>query len=853
MGLEEYHKKRDFTRTEEPKGQTGPHPKKSLFVVQKHAATRLHYDLRLELDGVLKSWAVPKGPSLDPAEKRLAVHVEDHPLAYGSFEGTIPKEEYGGGTVMVWDRGTWQCLGDPQQSYEKGKLQFTLHGQKLRGRWTLARMGGKQVDQGENWLLIKGKDQYAVSENSSILQDHPNSVMTGRTMKEITRKQKTKATASSSAIKGTDMDPSRLKNAQKTPMPTYFEPQLATLVKNAPRGNEWLHEIKYDGYRILAFIDNDSVKLYSRNGKEWTHKFPSISKSLLSFPAQNAIIDGEIVALRQDGSMDFQALQNALKGKKQANLYYYIFDLPYYNDFDLSSSPLLQRKTLLRTCYDQMDQTRDRIRFTDHILGSGENVYKRACNMHLEGLVSKRTDSSYEQKRSKSWLKVKCMKRQEFVIGGYTEPSGSRMGFGALLLGYYKDDELIYSGKVGTGFSQKTIQDLLSGLKKMERDKPAYKDPPRGAAAKGVHWVEPERIVEIEFLEWTRENHLRQPSFKGLRQDKSAKSVTREWPKGEPRQHTPQRKKISKPSIRKSGITVAGIRITNPDKILFPDQGKSKQDLAYYYESIAEDILPHIRHRPLTLLRCPEGRKKECFYQKHRQDSFPEPLHSITIREKETSKDYVMVKDRKGLISLVQLGVLEIHPWGASKTNIESPDQLTFDLDPDPNLAWNEVIRGAKLLRERIEDLGLDVFIKTSGGKGLHLVIPLQRRNTWDEAKQFTQAMASDMARNHRYLCTATMTKSRRTGKIFIDFHRNSRGATSVAPYSTRAKPGAPVSTPVRWDELSPELTPDRYTLSNLSRRLAALKKDPWQDFFTIRQSITRKMQNELGLSSAKK
>lgn len=354
-------------------------------MVQKHAATRLHYDLRLELDGVLKSWAVPKGPSLDPAEKRLAVHVEDHPLAYGSFEGTIPKGEYGGGTVMLWDKGTWQCMGDPQKSYEKGKLKFTLHGEKLRGRWTLARMGGKQADQDKNWLLIKGKDQYAGSENSSILRDHPNSVATGRTMKQITTESKANSSSSSLADKSIRTDPARLKNAQKTPMPTRFEPQLATPVKNAPRGNEWLHEIKYDGYRILAFIDKDSVRLCFRNGIDWTHKFPSVSKSLLSFPAQNAIIDGEIVALRQDGSMDFQALQNALKGKKQANLYYYIFDLPYYNDFDLTSSPLLQRKTLLRTCYDQMDQTRDRVRYTDHILGSGEHVYERACKMHLEG------------------------------------------------------------------------------------------------------------------------------------------------------------------------------------------------------------------------------------------------------------------------------------------------------------------------------------------------------------------------------------------------------------------------------------------------------------------------------------
>jgi bifunctional non-homologous end joining protein LigD len=662
VGLKKYHKKRDFTRTEEPKGRTVAKQRGSLFVVQKHAATRLHYDLRLELDGVLKSWAVPKGPSLDPAEKRLAVHVEDHPLEYGSFEGIIPQKEYGGGTVMLWDKGTWQCLGDPQKSYEKGKLKFRLQGEKLHGRWTLARMSGTQSDQGKNWLLIKGKDQFAISADSDILQDYPNSVTTGRTMSEITHKSKARVTPSSPAQKSMHLDPSRLNGAVKTFMPGQLEPQLATWVKNAPPGDEWLHEIKYDGYRILATIKNGDVKLYSRKGNDWTEKFPFVSKALQSFPAQNAIIDGEVVMLRQDGSMDFQALQNAIKGKKQANLYYYIFDLPYYNGFDLTSSPLLQRKTLLHHCFDQMDKAKDRIRFTDHITGSGEQVYEQACKMNLEGLISKRKDSPYTQKRSKSWVKVKCMKRQEFVIGEYTEPSGARTGFGALLLGYYAGNELIYSGRVGTGFSQKTIQEISSRLEKMEKNQPAYKDPPQGKAANGVHWVEPELVAEIEFLEWTRENHLRQPSFKGLRQDKSAKEITREEPKGELHQTTLERKIIKKQNTRHTNATVARVRISNPDKILFPDQGVSKLDLAHYYESIADNILPHIHHRPLTLLRCPEGRKKEYFYQKHRQDSFPEALHSIPIHEKETVKQYVMIKDRKGLISLVQLGVLEIHP-----------------------------------------------------------------------------------------------------------------------------------------------------------------------------------------------
>ena len=844
MGLKDYRQKRDFSRTSEPQGKQHADEGGSLYIIQKHAATRLHYDLRLELGGVLKSWAVPKGPSLDPEEKRLAVQVEDHPLSYGAFEGTIPKGAYGGGTVMLWDRGTWAPEDDPAKGLAKGKLAFRLQGKKLRGSWALVQMKSKDGKPTKNWLLIKHKDAESVSEKTfSIVVQQPLSVATSRSLAEIAA-EKDPVDIPPAANRTTD--PSQLIKARKAPLPKTIKPQLATLVDEPPAGDEWLHEIKLDGYRIMAEIRNGRVILRTRTGKDWTGKFPALAEALQSFPVKQAILDGEIVVLRPDGTTDFQALQEFLQGDRTGNPVYYLFDLLYCDGYDLTRTSLLERKNLLQSLLAQM-APRETIRFCDHIKSGGGKVYRNACLLSAEGIVSKLAGAGYEQKRSRNWLKTKCLLRQEMVIGGWTDPGGSRIGFGALLLGYYEDGDLIYAGKVGTGFNRKILRELSSMLDGRGRHDSPFRNPPSGADARGSHWVKPELVAEVEFREWTRENILRQASFKGLREDKSPGKIVREAPAGSgkvsgKKGHTPSSGRKPSASERR----VAGIRLTHPDKVLYPGQNISKLALARFYEDIADFILPHVIHRPLSLLRCPDGRNGECFYQKHLRESLPDALRAIPVTEKDGSADYVIIDDLRGLISLVQLGVLEIHPWGSSETNLEKPDIITFDLDPGPDVAWPEIVDGAKFLRHRLEELGLESFVKTSGGKGVHVVIPILRRTGWKEAKAFAEAVARELARLRPDRFTAEIKKAKRQGRIFIDYLRNDRGATTVAAYSTRALAGAPVSTPIRWDELDRSMAPDRYRIDNLPKRLAALKSDPWTDFLKIRQGITKSMLKEV-------
>ena len=836
MGLKDYLRKRDFSRTREPRGQDDAAGAGNLYVVQKHAATRLHYDFRLELGGVLKSWAVPKGPSLDPAEKRLAVQVEDHPLDYGAFEGIIPKGEYGGGTGMLWGRGTWEPEGDPAKELPAGKLSFTLHGEKLRGSWALAQMKDRDGNPTKNWLLIKHKDAEAVAEKKySIVEAQPLSVTSQRSLEEIAAAAGGRAVPPPAAARAND--PAQLTNARQAPQPAVMKPQLATLVDEPPAGAAWLHELKLDGYRILARIEAGRVSLLSRHGRDWTGKFAAVAEALRALPVKQAILDGEIVVLRPDGTSDFQALQELLHGGEPGRPVYYLFDLPHCNGYDLTMAPLLERKHLLQSLLARMSPPRENIRFSDHIESLGSEVYRQACLLAAEGIVSKQAAGGDEQKRSRSWLKTKCLQRQEFVVGGWTEPGGSRPGFGALLLGYYANGELVYAGRVGTGFTENTLLQLTRMVRELEEAAPPFPHPPVGADVRGiVHWVRPELVAEVEFREWTRENILRQASFKGLRQDKSPREILRESPahgenlSGQPL--SPGRKGSAAAAV------VAGVRVSHPDKILYPEQGVTKRALADFYAAIADFILPHVIHRPLTLLRCPEGRQGDCFYQKHLGEAIPETLRAIPIRDKETMAEYIVIDDIKGLISLVQLGVLEIHPWGSRETDLEKPDIVTFDLDPGPGLGWPEVIEGARFLRYRLEELGLVSFVKTSGGKGLHLVVPIQPRAGWAEAKAFARAVALDAARRRPDRFTAEMQKVKRQGRIFIDYLRNDRGATTVAAYSTRVGAGAPVSTPIRWDELNRTVTPDRYRIDNLPKRLAALKNDPWQDFFQVRQSI---------------
>jgi bifunctional non-homologous end joining protein LigD len=828
MVLREYRSKRDFRQTSEPRGADPSDPSGRLYVIQKHAARRLHYDLRLELEGTLKSWAVPKGPSLRSGEKRLAVHVEDHPVEYGSFEGIIPKGEYGGGTVMLWDRGEWEPVGDPREGYRSGKLKFRIHGEKLKGLWTLVRMHGKGGEEDKNWILLKDKDEEA-HPSRDILEERPLSVSTLRSMEEIAGA----------------WDP--VEGAVKGTLPQRFTPQLATPSLHPPEGDGWIHEIKYDGYRILCLVKDHKPSLISRNGKDWTQRFRQIADAVSSLPVSNVVLDGEIVVLRPDGTTDFQALQNLLQGIGSGNLVYYLFDLLHYEGYDLTGTPLLRRKELLRRVIENSDQPPSPLRYSDHIRGEGPEVFLTACRLSLEGIVSKRVDSRYLQKRSRSWLKIKCFKRQEFVIGGYTEPSGSRKGFGAVLVGYFDEKgELIYAGRVGTGFDEQTLSRIKIQMEGMVRKDAPFTNPPVGREARGVHWVAPELVAEVEFSEWTHEGILRQPSFKGLREDRSPGEVSLEKPlEAGPGPNSPFPRKGS-PQDR-----VAGVPLTNPDRILYPAQGITKWELARFYEEIADWILPHISRRPLMLLRCPEGHGKECFYQKHLDDPLPGALRGLPIREKgkEGVQTHILLDDVSGLISLVQLGVLEIHPWPCREDDLERPDRMIFDLDPGPDVEWEEVVRCAGLLRDTLRELGLESFVKTSGGKGLHVVVPLIRRTEWSEMKAFSRAIAEGIAREEPRSFVTTVSKQKRKGKIFIDYIRNSRGATTVGAYSTRALPGAPVSTPVGWDELFSGTKSDAFTLENLPHRLRSLPGDPWAHILSCRQSITKRMKREVGLS----
>jgi bifunctional non-homologous end joining protein LigD len=848
MALETYNKKRDFKKTPEPPGKKSRTQTGFSFVIQKHAARRLHYDFRLELDGVLLSWAVPKGPSLDPKEKRLAVHVEDHPIEYGKFEGIIPQKQYGAGAVILWDRGTWAAKGDPRQSYEQGRMKFDLCGEKLRGGWTLVRMAGREERGRENWLLIKERDDEAVpGDGEGIVEREPASVASGYTIEQI---------AASPPRAWTGGKARKLKSAAseglESELPEMMKPQLATLVKEAPHGDAWLHEIKYDGYRILCRIDDGEVQLVSRNGLDWTSRFPSLADAARDLPVKNGWFDGEVVVQKPDGSTSFQALQNVLNEGSEADLAYFLFDVPFCNGRDLRDTPLVERKKLL----EKLVPRKGPIRYSDHIEGRGEEVIEHACEHELEGIISKLRDSKYRSTRTRDWVKVKCARRQEFVIGGYTDPSGSRVGFGALLLGVQESGRLVYRGKVGTGFNSESLRNLKLKLEKIKRDKSAFANPPR---ERGIHWVEPRLVAEVAFTELTEDGSIRHGSFQGLREDKSAKEVVEEEPldqtANETSSRTPSHRR--KPASRKYAMLGSGfrrndddlpkIRLTHPDKVLYAEQGVTKRDLALYYASVAGWILPHLKKRPLTLVRCPNGPNAQCFYQKHMKETVPESIESVPIPESDgTTSQYMMVNSPDALIATVQMGVLELHPWGSTADNLERPDRMFFDLDPDLGLDFDKVIEAAHLLRAKLSDLGLASFVKTTGGKGLHVVVPLERRNSWDEVKSFSRAVSEAIVRESPRSYVATMSKAKRKEKIFIDYFRNGRGQTAVAAFSTRAKPGATVSVPIDWKELEPGLKADQWNVLNLAERLQGLAKDPWRDFFEVRQSITKKMQRAL-------
>jgi bifunctional non-homologous end joining protein LigD len=846
--LQEYQCKRDFSRTPEPAGEAGRGTQGNLYVMHMHAASHDHFDLRLEHQGVLKSWALPKGPSLEPGEKRLAVEVEDHPLEYGSFEGVIPKGQYGGGTVMLWDHGSWQ----PNGKHDDNHLDFVLDGGKLKGAWTLIRTGGhgKRAKPGKSWLLIKRSDG-----RRRRLQPDDHSIVSGRTMAQIAR-DRDRVWGSDGARSGEQERPApprpaALDGARKQALAGEIRPQLATLVGSAPDGDDWLHEIKFDGYRVMARIVDGRVCLHTRNGHDWTARFGGLAEALAAVPARRAVLDGEVAVLDANGATSFRALQEALGGAGRGDFVYLLFDLLHLDGHDLRTVPQLARKQALAQLLAAGGfGAEGAVRYSDHIVGHGPEFHAQACQLGLEGIISKRAGAGYRSGRGRQWLKVKCTDQQEFVVGGFTPPGGARTGFGALLLGGHDEQgRLIYAGRVGTGFSSRQLEQLHRRLRKIEVAESPFADDVGGA--RRVHWVEPTMVVEVEFTERTRDGRLRHPSFRGLRDDRQPDEIELSARLESTDPASPAESAESAQPARRAvpgEARVAGVRLSNPDRVMFPESGITKLDLALYYESIQDWILPQIANRALSLLRCPQGWQGECFFQKHLGPNQARAVPRIGFRESRGIKEYSYVRSIADLVALVQAGVLELHPFGSQVDDIEHPDLIVFDLDPAPGLAWADVLHATRGLRARIEALGLACFLRTTGGKGLHIVVPLKPSADWDQVKRFAQAVAEQHARDEPARFTTNMSKARRSGKIFIDYLRNSRGATAIASYSVRAREGAPVAVPMRWDELGPALRADRYRVHNLRRRLSALKEDPWQDFIAARRPLDRRLRRAVGM-----
>ena len=859
MGLQQYYKKRDFKKTAEPKGKVHARKKAALrFVIQKHDATRLHYDFRLEIDGVLKSWAVPKGPSLDPSKKSLAVQVEDHPIEYGSFEGIIPKGQYGGGTVLLWDTGTWEPYHDALEGWESGHLHFKLDGHKLKGDWNLVRMHGRRGDEeGKNWLLMKLKDKYA-STTTNITADKPKSVASKRTLEKIAKDADAvwNSNRSEEAVEDRPKKVAKKAKSKKSAkMPNDLRAQLALLADHAPVGDEWLHEIKFDGYRILAKINGGKVELITRNDNSWTDKFKSIADALEGVDADSAVLDGEVVVLDDKGRSDFAALQGRMKHKTNAPLDYYVFDLLFLNGEDLRELPLIERKTKLEKLL-KASKLPASIHYSDHVRGDGTAVANRACDMSLEGVISKRADAPYVGRRDGTWIKSKCDHRQEMIIIGYTDPQGSRKGFGAILLGYYDDEgHLKYAGRCGTGFDEKLLGDLLKQFKAIGQKSTPTDDTPPARERKNAHWLKPKLVAEIRFTGWTPDGMLRHPAFIGIRADKHPGDVHRETAihidakkptkvpaaPAEEGAGTTRKSKASKKGVASSkDASVAGVRLSHPDKVLYPDCGVTKRQLAEYYEAAAKWAVPHIAGRPLALKRCPGGAGEKCFFQRNYTDVMPKAIHGVDVSETKKPEPHITLDGLEGIISLVQLGVLEIHTWGCKNNDIEHPDQLIFDLDPAPDVKWKTTMGAARILKKTLDGLKLPTFLKTSGGKGLHLTIPIKPNIDWDTAKDFTGTIVESLAKEHPDLFVANMRKDLRGGKIYIDYHRNGRSATAVAPYSSRAREGAPVSMPISWEELGKLSSAAHFTVDTASRHLKQRKVDPWRDFESARVDLRK-------------
>jgi bifunctional non-homologous end joining protein LigD len=905
--LARYRSMRDFKITAEPAGgTTKAGPKSSTkfpFVIQKHAASHLHYDFRLGWAGVLKSWAVAKGPSYNVKDRRLAVQVEDHPMEYGGFEGIIPKGQYGGGTVMVWDQGTWW----PQPGNENvdaalrdGHLKFEMDGTKMKGKWALIRMTGHAANESKpNWLLIKEHDKYEQDATAKpITEESPNSAVTNRSLDQIAAEEdhvwQSNKTAylrdpsikvpkdqpwhrnptssntpteakRSGETRNTRQHPAKLSASSaktlavlpKETQPDFISPQLALESTTPPSTDDWLHELKLDGYRIQARKSKSKVALLTRKGLDWTHRMPAVATAVAALPTESCTLDGEVVVLGPDGNSNFADLQASFQNNEAHPLTYFVFDLLHLNGHNTRNLPLRDRKQLLADLLPTTDET---LRLSEDIAGDGPTIFHHACDLHAEGILSKRADAPYRSSRSSDWLKSKCLREQEFVIAGYTLSTEGPDRIGSLLLAYYQRPtkgpaKLIYAGRTGTGFTQKLRRDLLTQLSKLHTPNPTV-DKISTADRRGALWIKPTLVAQVRFATWTSDNLVRQAAFLGLREDKSPTEVVREEATVAPTpKHSTPNPKSPKPKTAhhqteleppsrssKASYVRTKIHLTHPEKVLDRESGLTKQQLADYYDAIADRLRPHRADRPLSLVRCPDGADKPCFFQKHVTSMLPPGIGSVAVPDKKTGKPepYITLNTPEALVSLAQLGVLEIHPWGSRNNDLEHPDRLIFDLDPDESLPWSTLTEAAAEVRKRLKKAGLESFLKLTGGKGLHIVAPIEPSITWPELKDLAHNFVLAMERDNPSLYLTKMTKSARAGKIYLDYLRNERGATAVAPYSPRARSGTHVSLPLPWSALKESARPV-YSVHDFDTWKSRLRTDPWKALLSTRQRLIPK------------
>ena len=892
--LRPYLEKRNFDVTSEPTGGKATRGALS-FVIQKHAATRLHYDFRLELDGTLKSWAVPKGPSLDPSDKRMAVHVEDHPLDYASFEGTIPKGQYGAGQVIVWDNGTWEPVGDAREGLRAGKLKFRLHGKKLHGGWTLVRMHGREGERQEPWLLIKERDDEArPASEYDVTVAEPKSVLSDRTIADKATaspraaaaddsKQKTPArrAARKTATKrarstASDDDgeprhasptshrvtaPSLPAGAVRARLPATLLPQLATLVGEAPHDAGWIWEIKFDGYRLLARVDGDDVRLFTRRGNDWSERMPALVDAVRALGVGSAWIDGEIVVNGAHGVPDFNALQNAFESARVADIQYYVFDLPYWNGHDLRAVPLVERRALLSAMLER-SAPQERIRFSQDFDSSPEELLQNACRMRLEGMIGKRADAPYVSRRSPTWIKLKCTQRQEFVIGGWTDPQGSRTGIGSLLLGIHDEaGHLRFAGAVGSGFDQKTLRAVKSALDAVATDATPFFDKPRDVRG---HWVEPRLVAEVSFGEWTPDGRIRHSVFHGLRDDKDASAIGREQAvapaaarkttkaatsvaakRGAAKTAVAKRAGAkstpTKAAKRGTDATVEGIRISHPERVVDTTTGITKLEIVNYYLDVAKLILPHLVQRPVSLVRAPGGLAGQLVFQRHAGALKIPELREVDAAFSPDHEPMVEVDSFTALIGAAQANVIEFHTWNATTKDAAHPDRIVFDLDPGEGIAWKKMQEGAELMRSLLEQIGLESFLKTSGGKGLHVVVPIAPKDGWDAVRELAKGIVEHMAATLPERFVAKSGAKNRVGRIFVDYLRNGFGATTACAWSARARPGLGISVPCAWDELGAITSGAHWTIRSAHERIEE-RGDPWRGYAQTKQSAAKAM-----------